>query len=51
MSRPDDISEEADESQCYCFKFFAEEKGYDADSESNSDDNESKDEGKYLSSE
>ncbi|XP_007435787.2 lysosomal-trafficking regulator isoform X1 [Python bivittatus] len=44
-SRPGDISEEADESQCYCFKFFAEEKGYDADSESNSDDNESKDEG------
>uniref|UniRef100_A0A8C6VCC8 Lysosomal trafficking regulator n=1 Tax=Naja naja TaxID=35670 RepID=A0A8C6VCC8_NAJNA len=51
VPRPDDISEEADESQCYCFKFFAEEKGYDADSESNSDDNESKDEGKYLSSE
>ncbi|KAK9411799.1 lysosomal-trafficking regulator [Crotalus adamanteus] len=45
VSRPDDISEEADESQCYCFKFFAEEKGYDADSESNSDENESKDEG------
>ncbi|XP_070590091.1 lysosomal-trafficking regulator isoform X2 [Erythrolamprus reginae] len=45
VSRPDDISEEPDESQCYCFKFFAEEKGYDADSESNSDDNESKDEG------
>ncbi|XP_063162622.1 lysosomal-trafficking regulator isoform X2 [Candoia aspera] len=44
-SRPGDISEEADESQCCCFKFFAEEKGYDADSESNSDDNESKDEG------
>ncbi|XP_026525210.1 lysosomal-trafficking regulator isoform X2 [Notechis scutatus] len=48
MSRPDDISEEADESQCYCFKCFAEEKGYDADSESNSDDNESKDEGTEI---
>ncbi|KAL7987549.1 hypothetical protein Chor_006468, partial [Crotalus horridus] len=48
VSRPDDMSEEADESQCYCFKFFAEEKGYDADSESNSDENESKDEGKHA---
>lgn len=41
-----DISEEAEESQCCGFTFFAEEEGYDADSESNPDDSESKDEGK-----
>lgn len=41
-----DISEEAEESQCCSFKFFAEEEGYDADSESNPDDSESKEEGK-----
>ncbi|XP_077781904.1 lysosomal-trafficking regulator isoform X3 [Podarcis muralis] len=40
-----DISEEAEESQCCGFTFFAEEEGYDADSESNPDDSESKDEG------
>lgn len=45
-SQPGDISEEAEESQCSSFKFFAEEEGYDADSESNPDDSESKDEGK-----
>ncbi|XP_062980418.1 lysosomal-trafficking regulator [Elgaria multicarinata webbii] len=43
--QPGDISEEAEESQCCSFNFFAEEEGYDADSESNSDDSESKDEG------
>ncbi|KAH0622506.1 hypothetical protein JD844_024875 [Phrynosoma platyrhinos] len=41
-----DISEEAEESQCCSFNFFAEEEGYDADSESNPDDSESQDEGK-----
>ncbi|XP_042325199.1 lysosomal-trafficking regulator isoform X2 [Sceloporus undulatus] len=40
-----DISEEAEESQCCSLKFFAEEEGYDADSESNPDDSESQDEG------
>ncbi|XP_061480531.1 lysosomal-trafficking regulator isoform X2 [Rhineura floridana] len=45
VPQPGDISEEAEESQCCSFKFFAEEEGYDADSESNPDDSESKDEG------
>lgn len=45
MSQPEDLSEEAEESQCCSFKLFAEEEGYEADSESNPD-SESKDEGK-----
>ncbi|EMP27274.1 Lysosomal-trafficking regulator [Chelonia mydas] len=44
VSQPEDLSEEAEESQCCSFKLFAEEEGYEADSESNPD-SESKDEG------
>uniref|UniRef100_A0A8C5F1U2 Lysosomal-trafficking regulator n=1 Tax=Gopherus evgoodei TaxID=1825980 RepID=A0A8C5F1U2_9SAUR len=45
VPQPEDLSEEAEESQCCSFKLFAEEEGYEADSESNPDDSESKDEG------
>uniref|UniRef100_A0A8B9ZKU4 Lysosomal trafficking regulator n=1 Tax=Anas platyrhynchos TaxID=8839 RepID=A0A8B9ZKU4_ANAPL len=45
VSQPGDISEEAEESQCCSLKLFAEEEGYEADSESNPDDSETKDEG------
>ncbi|XP_005291247.2 lysosomal-trafficking regulator isoform X3 [Chrysemys picta bellii] len=45
VSQPEDLSEEAEESQCCSFNLFAEEEGYEADSESNPDDSESKDEG------
>ncbi|XP_077201679.1 lysosomal-trafficking regulator isoform X3 [Paroedura picta] len=44
VPQPGDLSEEAEESQCCSFSVFAEEEGYDADSESNPDDSESKDE-------
>ncbi|XP_060099186.1 lysosomal-trafficking regulator [Heteronotia binoei] len=44
VPQPGDLSEEAEESQCCSFNVFAEEEGYDADSESNPDDSESKDE-------
>ncbi|XP_031447992.1 lysosomal-trafficking regulator [Phasianus colchicus] len=44
MSQPGDIPEEADESQCCSLKLFAEEEGYEADSESNPD-SETKDGG------
>uniref|UniRef100_A0A803Y313 Lysosomal trafficking regulator n=1 Tax=Meleagris gallopavo TaxID=9103 RepID=A0A803Y313_MELGA len=37
MTQPGDIPEEADESQCCSLKLFAEEEGYEADSESNPD--------------
>ncbi|NXX39556.1 LYST regulator, partial [Tricholaema leucomelas] len=42
--QPGDISEETEESQCCSLKIFAEEEGYEADSESNPDDSETKDE-------
>ncbi|XP_010132302.1 PREDICTED: lysosomal-trafficking regulator [Buceros rhinoceros silvestris] len=45
VSQPGDISEETEESQCCSLKLFAEEEGYEADSESNPDDSETKDEG------
>lgn len=51
MSQPGDISEETEESQCCSLKPFAEEEGYEADSESNPDDNETKNEGKCELSE
>lgn len=51
MSQPGDISEETEESQCCSLKLFAEEEGYEADSESNPDDSETKDEGKCELSE
>uniref|UniRef100_A0A803XKW7 Lysosomal trafficking regulator n=1 Tax=Meleagris gallopavo TaxID=9103 RepID=A0A803XKW7_MELGA len=44
MTQPGDIPEEADESQCCSLKLFAEEEGYEADSESNPD-SETKDGG------
>ncbi|XP_068010972.1 lysosomal-trafficking regulator [Melanerpes formicivorus] len=43
--QPGDISEETEESQCCSLKLFAEEEGYEADSESNPDDSETKNEG------
>uniref|UniRef100_A0A663FD24 Lysosomal trafficking regulator n=1 Tax=Aquila chrysaetos chrysaetos TaxID=223781 RepID=A0A663FD24_AQUCH len=46
VSQPGDISEETEESQCCSLKPFAEEEGYEADSESNPDDSETKNEGK-----
>ncbi|XP_067392088.1 lysosomal-trafficking regulator isoform X2 [Emydura macquarii macquarii] len=45
VCQSEDLSEEAEESQRCSFKLFAEEEGYEADSESNPDDSESKDEG------
>ncbi|XP_041270135.1 lysosomal-trafficking regulator [Onychostruthus taczanowskii] len=45
VSQPGEISEETEESQCCSLKLFAEEEGYDADSESNPDDSETKNEG------
>lgn len=46
MPQPEDISEETEESQCCSLKLFAEEEGYEADSESNPDDSETKNDGK-----
>nr|XP_047903864.1 lysosomal-trafficking regulator [Anser cygnoides]XP_047903865.1 lysosomal-trafficking regulator [Anser cygnoides] len=51
LSQPGDISEEAEESQCCSLKLFAEEEGYEADSESNPDDSETKDEGADVKAE
>lgn len=51
MLQPGDISEETEESQCCSLKIFAEEEGYEADSESNPDDSETKNEGKCQLSE
>ncbi|XP_064915824.1 lysosomal-trafficking regulator isoform X2 [Columba livia] len=45
VPQPEDISEETEESQCCSFKLFAEEEGYEADSESNPDDSETKNDG------
>ncbi|KAI1240799.1 hypothetical protein IHE44_0009242 [Lamprotornis superbus] len=45
VSQPGEISEETEESQCCSLKLFAEEEGYEADSESNPDDSETKNEG------
>lgn len=47
MSQPGEISEETEESQCCSLKLFAEEEGYEADSESNPDDSETKNDGKW----
>uniref|UniRef100_A0A672U8V4 Lysosomal trafficking regulator n=1 Tax=Strigops habroptila TaxID=2489341 RepID=A0A672U8V4_STRHB len=44
VSQPGDISEETEESQCCSLKLFAEEEGYEADSESNPDDSETRNE-------
>ncbi|NXP45524.1 LYST regulator, partial [Heliornis fulica] len=45
LPQPGDISEETEESQCCSLKLFAEEEGYEADSESNTDDSETRNEG------
>ncbi|NWH69765.1 LYST regulator, partial [Piaya cayana] len=45
VSQPEDICEETEESQSCGLKLFAEEEGYEADSESNPDDSETKYEG------
>ncbi|KAF1505065.1 Lysosomal-trafficking regulator, partial [Eudyptula minor novaehollandiae] len=45
VSQPGDISEETEESQCCSLKLLAEEEGYEADSESNPNDSETKNEG------
>ncbi|KAM7117553.1 lysosomal-trafficking regulator isoform 2-T4 [Ciconia maguari] len=45
VSQPGDISEETEESQCCSLKLFAEEEGYEADSESNPNDSETRNEG------
>uniref|UniRef100_A0A8C6NGL9 Uncharacterized protein n=1 Tax=Melopsittacus undulatus TaxID=13146 RepID=A0A8C6NGL9_MELUD len=45
VPQPGDISEETEESQCCSLKHFAEEEGYEADSESNPDDSETRNEG------
>ncbi|KFP42398.1 Lysosomal-trafficking regulator, partial [Chlamydotis macqueenii] len=45
VSQSGDISEETEESQCCSLKLFAEEEGYEADSESNPEDSENKNEG------
>ncbi|XP_064408757.1 lysosomal-trafficking regulator [Latimeria chalumnae] len=44
LSQQGDLSEEADESQCCNIQFFAEEEGYEADSESNPEDTATKEE-------
>uniref|UniRef100_A0A8B9GD19 Lysosomal trafficking regulator n=1 Tax=Amazona collaria TaxID=241587 RepID=A0A8B9GD19_9PSIT len=44
LSQPGDVSEETEELQCCSLKLFAEEEGYEADSESNPDDSETRNE-------
>ncbi|XP_047617651.1 lysosomal-trafficking regulator isoform X6 [Phacochoerus africanus] len=47
-SQPADFSEEAEDSQCCSFKLLVEEEGYEADSESNPEDSETRDDGVDL---
>uniref|UniRef100_A0A8D0UTB9 Lysosomal trafficking regulator n=1 Tax=Sus scrofa TaxID=9823 RepID=A0A8D0UTB9_PIG len=47
-SQPGDFSEEAEDSQCCSFKLLVEEEGYEADSESNPEDSETRDDGVDL---
>ncbi|XP_047376057.1 lysosomal-trafficking regulator isoform X2 [Sciurus carolinensis] len=42
-SQPGDFSEDAEDSQCCSFKLLVEEEGYEADSESNPEDGETRD--------
>ncbi|XP_032864787.2 lysosomal-trafficking regulator [Tyto alba] len=51
VSQPGDISEETEEPQCCSLRSYAEEEGYEADSESNPDDSETKNEGADTKSE
>ncbi|XP_013360148.1 PREDICTED: lysosomal-trafficking regulator isoform X3 [Chinchilla lanigera] len=48
LPQPGDFSEEAEDSQCCSFKLLVEEEGYEADSESNPEDGETRDDGIYL---
>lgn len=45
-SQPGEFSEEAEDTTCCGFKLLVEEEGYEADSESNSEDSEAQDDGK-----
>ncbi|XP_072827119.1 lysosomal-trafficking regulator isoform X2 [Vicugna pacos] len=47
-SQPGDFSEEAEDSQCCGLKLLVEEEGYEADSESNPEDSETRDDGVDL---
>ncbi|XP_048656352.1 lysosomal-trafficking regulator isoform X3 [Marmota marmota marmota] len=47
-SQPGDFSEEAEGPQCCSFKLLVEEEGYEADSESNPEDGETRDDGVDL---
>ncbi|KAB1270843.1 Lysosomal-trafficking regulator [Camelus dromedarius] len=47
-SQPGDFSEEAEDSQCCSLKLLVEEEGYEADSESNPEDSETRDDGVDL---
>ncbi|XP_029787468.1 lysosomal-trafficking regulator isoform X2 [Suricata suricatta] len=50
-SQPGDFSEEAEDSQCCSLKLLVEEEGYEADSESNPEDSETRDDGVDLNPE
>ncbi|XP_037366283.1 lysosomal-trafficking regulator [Talpa occidentalis] len=45
LSQPVDFSEEAEDPQCCNFRLLIEEEGYEADSESNPEDSETRDDG------
>ncbi|XP_039103086.1 lysosomal-trafficking regulator isoform X1 [Hyaena hyaena] len=47
-SQPGDFPEEAEDSQCCSLKLLVEEEGYEADSESNPEDSETRDDGVDL---
>lgn len=49
-SQPGEFSEEAEDATCCGFKLLVEEEGYEADSESNSEDSEARDDGKISGS-
>ena len=49
-SQPGDFPEEAEDAQCCGFKLVVEEEGYEADSESDPEDSEPRDDGKYHGS-
>ncbi|XP_063116159.1 lysosomal-trafficking regulator isoform X3 [Cavia porcellus] len=48
LSQPGDFSEETEDSQCCNLKLLVEEEGYEADSESNPEDSETRNDGMYL---
>lgn len=49
-SQPGAFSEDAEDAACGGFKLLVEEEGYEADSESNSEDSEAQDDGKISGS-